>query len=136
MDEPSLNQLQSEAALKMDDYADGKPTQGSGQFPYGMTEKGKVYQILWPETNEKTIVMSLDTWADFGTLLQSLRAVAANQDRELKRVKAEHSDMHTKLENIRAVRRAEKRADIEQLIAANDPSPTKGSNDHVHSDNS
>lgn len=97
--------------------------------PIETMERGKVYDSNGP-TGEKVVVMTHDTWTDFGTYLESLRSIARKQDINLKEVKAENAvlvkiaaDDRTRLENLRAVRRAEKRSEIEALMET--PTDTK-----------
>lgn len=92
-------------------------------------EHGNVYSSKGP-SGEDVVIMLLDTWTDFGTNLESLRAIARKQDTNLKEVKAENTmlaklaaDDRMRLENLRAVRRAEKRSEIEALLST--PTDTK-----------
>lgn len=97
--------------------------------PAPTMECGQVYESIGP-TGEKVVVMTHETWTDFGTYLESIRAIARKQDVNLKLVKAENAvlvkmaaDDRTRLENLRAVRRAEKRPEIEALMET--PTDTK-----------
>ena len=90
--------------------------------PVSTLERGKVYDSLGPN-GEKISIMLYETWVDFGTNYETLRAIAKKQDQNLREVKAENTmlakiaaDDRTRLENLRAVRRAEKRPEIEALI--------------------
>lgn len=92
-------------------------------------ERGQVYDSTGPNA-EKIVVMTHETWTDFGTYLESLRSIARKQDTNLKEVKAENAvlvklaaDDRTRLDNLRAVRRAEKRPEIEALMET--PTDTK-----------
>lgn len=97
--------------------------------PAPTMERGQVYDSIGPNA-EKIVVMTHETWTDFGTYLESLRSIARRQDVNLKEVKAENAvlvkiaaDDRTRLDNLRAVRRAEKRPEIEALIDV--PTDTK-----------
>jgi len=106
------------------------PVEIQPDFPYGAPIKGKVYamdhtyQIGPLEGGDRhtvrIIVMSEESWGDFGTMLQSLREVAKNQDKRIKELLAEAggrervlADTMQRLDNLRAVRRAEKRPEVE-----------------------
>jgi hypothetical protein len=97
--------------------------------PAQTLERGTVYDSTGPN-GEKIVIMTHETWTDFGTYLESLRNIARKQDTQLKEVKAENkvlvaqaADARTRLENLRAVRRAEKRPEIEALMET--PTSTK-----------
>jgi len=98
--------------LSMDDYVGQQEPVRPTTFPFGPTERTKVYTLNWPETQEPVAIMSVETWTDFGTLLESLRAVARTQDKRLKEIQAAHDEAIRRLENLRAVRREEKRAEV------------------------
>ena len=85
-------------------------------------ENGKYYETTGP-SGEKCVIMTEATWLNYGTLLQSFRNIASNQDRRIKELLAEnkiltaqHVDTRNRLENLRAVRRAEKRPEVEAMI--------------------
>jgi hypothetical protein len=100
-------------------------------FPEGPPILGKVYAM---DHNFKTkgaanhetvriIVMSHDSWSRFGTMLQSARSVLAAQDKRIKELVAEshakdrlNADMLDRLNAIREIRRAEKRAELEPIL--------------------
>lgn len=86
------------------------------EFPNGPCRRGRVYSVLLAEGAPRTVVMSLETWGDHGTNLESLRAIARKQNEELVRVKAELTDAMTRLNNLRAVRREEKRVELEPFF--------------------
>lgn len=96
-----------------------QPVEIQPEWPAGPCIKGKVYVMDTP-FSQRVIVMSEESWADFGTALASLREVAKHQDDRLKEVLAENSasarllaDAKDRLDSLRAVRRAEKRPEIE-----------------------
>ncbi len=92
------------------------------EFPNGPCIKGKVYVMDTP-FEQRIIVMSEESWGDFGTMLQSLREIAKNQDNRIKELLAEAgarerilADTMSRLEALREVRRAEKRPEIEAQL--------------------
>lgn len=89
------------------------------EFPNGPCIKDKVY-VMDTAHDQRIIIMSEESWADFGTNLQSLRGIAAAQDKRIKELLAESgarervlADTMQRLDNLRAVRRAEKRPEVE-----------------------
>ncbi len=95
------------------------PVEVQKEWPNGPAIKGKVYVMDTPFT-QRVIIMSEDSWGDFGTNLTSLRNIAAAQDKRIKELLAESgarervlADTMSRLDALRAVRRAEKRIDIE-----------------------
>lgn len=102
------------------------PPSTQAEFPNGNAEDGKVYQMANPANPlQQLVIMSMETYIKQGTLMQSLRQVAANQDKRIKELLGENkvlaqmiSDTRTRLENLRAVRRAEKRPEVEAQIAS------------------
>jgi hypothetical protein len=94
-------------------------------------ERGKVYDSMGPN-GEKLVIMTNDTWTDFGTNMQSLRQAVSHLSRKLKEAEisekvllARLADRETRLENLRAVRRAEKRPEVEALIVPSTESTLK-----------
>ena len=95
------------------------PVEIQKEFPNGPCIQGKVY-VMDTEHQQRIIIMSEESWGDFGTILQSLRQVAKNQNELITKLNVEASvrermlvDAQTRLDNLRAVRRAEKRAEVE-----------------------
>ena len=95
------------------------PVEIQNDFPSGPCIKGKVY-VMDTSVEQRIIVMSEESWGDFGTMLQSLREIAKNQDKRIKELLAEAggrervlADTMQRLDNLRAVRRAEKRPEVE-----------------------
>ena len=85
-------------------------------------QRGKVYESLGP-SGEKIALMTHETWVDFNTGVESLRQVARNRDRLLieergktASLEIQVADARRRLENLRAIRRQEKRAEIEQAF--------------------
>lgn len=95
------------------------PVQGEVSPPM---ERGKVYESTGPR-KERIAIMTFESWEDMGTGIETLRQALSNQ----KRLKDEAinnyevamrrlTDVTTRLENLRAVRRAEKRPEVEQEL--------------------
>jgi len=99
-------------------------------FPYGAPIKGKVYVMdhnyreggLEDGTDHtvRIIVMSEESWGDFGTKMETARQVLRAQDTKIKTMHAEgqardrvNADLLSRLDALRAIRRAEKRPEIE-----------------------
>lgn len=99
-------------------------------FPYGAPIKGKVYVMdhnyrdgsLEDGTDHtvRIIVMSEESWGDFGTMMQTARNMLRAQDDKIKTMIAENAardrvnaDLLSRLDALRAIRRAEKRPEIE-----------------------
>lgn len=101
-------------------------------FPHGAPIKGKVYVMdhnyrLGDLTNSegdrtvRIIVMSEESWGDFGTKMELARRVLKAQDDKIKQMIAENgardkvnADLLSRLEALRAIRRAEKRPEVEK----------------------
>lgn len=90
-----------------------------GEFPDGPTVRGRYYMTDSP-MGERIVIMSYETWGDFGTTLESLRRVAKAQDTRIKELLAAaaasdlaKADAEKRLEALRDIRREEKRKDIE-----------------------
>ncbi len=99
-------------------------------FPYGAPVKGKVYVLdhNWRagdlvdgvDHSVRIIVMSEESWGDFGTMMQSMRNMLQAQDAKIRTMAAEGSardrvnaDLLSRLDALRAIRRAEKRPEVE-----------------------
>lgn len=86
-------------------------------WPTTRAERGKYYLLPDPvHAGDKLVVMSYDTWADFGTQLEIARRAGVNLDKQVKELVGEKhilamqaSDFKSRLEAIREVRRKEKR---------------------------
>lgn len=96
-----------------------QPESTGQEFPNGKTVRGKVYGVI-NQYDEKIVVMSEETWVDFGTTLESLRRVAASQDKRIKELiaqvaseQAKVADSLDRLEAHREARRREQRAELE-----------------------
>jgi hypothetical protein len=90
---------------------------GKDEFPNGRTVRGRYYQTITP-SDEQVVIMSLETWGDWGTTLESLRQLAKAQDSRIKELiaaaaaaGAKQKDAEDRLEALRDVRRREMRAD-------------------------
>jgi hypothetical protein len=99
-------------------------------FPYGAPVKGKVYVM---DHNYRTggledgidhtvriIVMSEESWGDFGTKMETARQILRAQDTKIRTMAAEgaardrvNADLLSRLDALRAIRRAEKRPEVE-----------------------
>ena len=84
-------------------------------------EVGKTYDTTGPN-GEPCVIMLKETWTNFGTYVESQRQVLANQDRRLKEVLEINTEISRRLENLRAVRREEKRPEVESFLNI----PTEG----------
>jgi hypothetical protein len=103
-------------------------------FPEGRPIKGKVYVMdHLPGTPDaaRIIIMSEESWGDFGTHMATARALLQAQDTKMKTMIAENAardrvnaDLLSRLDALRAVRRAEKRVDVEADM--NLPTEAKG----------
>lgn len=101
-----------------------QPPDTPAEFPNGNASDDKVYQMANPANPlQQLAIMSMEGYVKMGTILQSLRAVAREQDKKIKELIAENKVLveleaktRSRLENLRAVRKAEKRPEIEQLI--------------------
>jgi hypothetical protein len=109
------------------------------EFPYGAPIKGKVYlfdhhysigPVEFAEQHTcRIIAMSEASWGDFGTMMQTMRNILKSQDTKIKTMIAEgqardrvNADLLSRLDALRAIRRAEKRIDVEADMNL----PTKG----------
>jgi hypothetical protein len=99
------------------------PVEVQPDFPVGAPIKGKVYVMdhtYAPDQKCRIIVMSEDSWGDFGTKFEMARRVLKAQDDKIKTMIAEgnarervNADLLSRLDALRAIRRAEKRPEIE-----------------------
>jgi len=105
------------------------PVDVQKEWPNGPAIKGKVYVMDTP-FEQRVIIMAEDSWHDFSTSRESLRNIAAAQDKRIKELLAESgarervlADTMSRLDALRAVRRAEKRVDVEadHLCVHRDP---------------
>lgn len=91
----------------------------SDEFPNGPCVRGRYYGTNGP-TGDRIVIMSEETWTDFGTTLESIRRVAKTQDSRIRELIAQvaqeqgkAAEAEDRLNALRDVRRAEKRADFE-----------------------
>jgi hypothetical protein len=96
-----------------------EPEQSAAEWPNAPCVLDKVY-VMDTQFDHRIIVMHEHSWGRFGTQMESMRQLLANQNDRIKELTADvaardikNADMLTRLENLRAVRRDEKRADIE-----------------------
>lgn len=109
------------------------PPNRTQEWPTARAARGKFYGITDPNPlhyGDKLIVMSYDTWVDFGTLYEKTKEIGRAQDKSITELKAtiaglqtanstlaaHNRDLGERLENLREVRRAEKRVDIEREL--------------------
>jgi hypothetical protein len=92
------------------------------EFPIGPARFGLVYVIDTP-FDQQLVIMSKDTWVDFGTKQETMRVLLKKQDTRIKELLAENAaksaaitEATLRLDNIRASRRDELRARIEKDI--------------------
>lgn len=95
-------------------------------------ERGKVYESVGPN-GEVVMVMTTETWTDFGTNMQSLRQAVSHLSKKVKEneigekiLLARLTDVQNRLENLRAIRREEKRPEIEAVLGVNSTPSTQG----------
>jgi uncharacterized lipoprotein YddW (UPF0748 family) len=94
------------------------------EFPNGNAKIDIVYQLANPANPlQQLAVMSMDTYMKTGTLIESQRQMMRKQDDRIKELlalnqilAAEAADARSRLENLRAVRKAEKRPEVEALF--------------------
>jgi hypothetical protein len=98
------------------------PVEIQPEWPNGPAIKGKVYVMDTP-FDHRIIMMSEESWGEFGTRLESLRQIAKKQHDRIKELLAESearervlADTLSRLDALRDIRRAEKRADLEAEI--------------------
>lgn len=124
MTEPTLEQV-VEAGRVLDE----QPVPPREQFP--VLERGKVYESVGPN-GEKVNIMTEETWTDFGTNMQSLRQAVSHLSKKVKEneigekiLLARLTDVQNRLENLRAIRREEKRPEVEAALGIT-PQATEG----------
>ena len=86
-------------------------------WPTTRAERGKFYSLPDPiHAGDKLVVMSFDTWADFGTQLEQARRAVHNLDKQVRELIGEKSiltmqaaDFKSRLEAVQEARRKEKR---------------------------
>lgn len=91
-------------------------------WPTTRAERGKYYGLPDPvHAGDKLVVMSYDTWADFGTQLETLRRAGVALDKQVKELVGEKAvltmqaaDFKSRLEAVQEARRKEKRKEIYQ----------------------
>jgi hypothetical protein len=101
-----------------------KPPATEREFPNGNAIDGRAYQMANPANPlQQLVIMSMESYMQQGTLIQSLRSVAANQDKRIKELlnqiavcQSQLRDAQERLENLREVRRAEKRPEVEAML--------------------
>lgn len=98
------------------------PSPAEAEFPNGPAIKGKVY-VMDTQYDQRVIVMSEESWGEFGTRSESMRQMLQKQDTRIKELLAENAiakqmaaDAATRLDNIRHVRRNEMRSRIEGQV--------------------
>jgi hypothetical protein len=100
------------------------PPATAAEFPNGNALDDRVYQMANPANPlQQLVIMSKECYMKQGTLIQSLRNVARNQDRRLKEVlnqltacQAQLADAEDRLNNLRTVRRNEMRPIVESSL--------------------
>lgn len=107
------------------------PPSRTQEWPTARAARGKYYGITDPNPlhhGDKLVVMTYDTFVDFGTIYEKTKEVARNQDKTITEQKKTIADLKTanstlaaqcdnlneRLSGLREIRRAEKRADIER----------------------
>ena len=93
-------------------------------WPTTRAERGKVYQLPDPvpgHDGDVLVVMSFDTWADFGTMLETSRRAGIALDKQVKELVGEKqiltmqaADFKSRLEAVQEARRKEKKTAIYQ----------------------
>lgn len=102
-----------------------KPPATEGEFPNGNAVDGRCYQMANPSNPlQQLVIMSMETYMKNGTLINSLRSVAKQQDKRLKELlnqiavcQSQLRDAQERLENLRAVRKSELRPEVEAALA-------------------
>ena len=111
-------------------FSQPKPPATPHEFPNGNCENDKYYQMANPASPlQQIVITSMETYMQTGTLIQSLRQTAQNQDRRLKELLNQLSvcqdqlrDAQEKLANLRDTRRREKRPEVIAGLASHSPS--------------
>lgn len=75
-------------------------------------ERGQYYDTTGP-IGEPCVIMTRETWLDYGTLVEKQRSTMQDQDKRIKELLEEYQSLLQSHNNLRDVRRAEKRPDIE-----------------------
>jgi hypothetical protein len=75
-------------------------------------KRGEYYDSLGP-AGERIVMMTRETWLDYGTLVEKQRTTMADQNNRINELLEECRSITTSLNNLRDVRRSEKRPDIE-----------------------
>lgn len=117
----------------MTDATDITPiTEDQPKLAPPVLEREKVYESTGPQ-GEPVVIMLAETWADFGTNVASMRQIISNLSRKLEEAKvsekvllARLTDTMTRLDNLRAVRRAEKRPEVEAALGVTSTQATEG----------
>lgn len=78
-------------------------------------ELGKTYDSTGPD-GEPIVIMLKETWTNLGTYIESQRQIMSNQDKRLKDVLEINEEISRRLENLRAIRREEKRPEVESFL--------------------
>ena len=73
---------------------------------------GQYYQTAGPN-GEDCVIMTRKTWLDYGTLLEAQRLANKKLDDRVRELVEECNHHLTSLQNLRDVRRSEKRAELE-----------------------
>lgn len=97
------------------------PPSQLGQWPNVPAQRGKFYGVKDPVFKQDMLcVMTMDTWTDVGTFLKNSEIAMkkqADKIEELMRantgLSAENRDLTKRMDNLRDVRRTEKRAELE-----------------------
>lgn len=96
------------------------PSKAEKSWPEARARRGETYGVPDPiyET-DKLVVMTMETWVDFGTLHEALRRKVAQQDITLVQLHAvnavltkELADLKLKHDNLRAVVKRQRRASV------------------------
>lgn len=114
--------------------APSPPPSRLGEWPNSPAQRGKFYGVNDPVfQKDKLCVMTMDTWADVGTLIKKNEETMRVQNGRIVELKAANDalaaqlrDATDRLKNLRRVRRKEMRADLERLepeLAAASPVP-------------
>jgi len=91
-------------------------------WPTTRAERGKYYSLPDPiHAGDRLVVMSYDTWADFGTQMETLRRAGVNLSKQVQELVGEKqilamqaADFKSRLEAVQDARRKEKRKEIYQ----------------------
>lgn len=107
------------------------PSQPARNWPDVPARPGEYYALEDPihKDSGPLVVMLMESFTAVGTELQAYKQVARQQDTQLRELKADYAALKTSheknleaLNNLREVRRREKRAEIEkEIIMPGDP---------------